>query len=102
METACGNADIGSHGSIDPIAEAFARGVEIVEPATGHGIVWINDSGRFANNAIAFLPSTDILACLDNDAAEFMPENDGIIDGPAVLRGPLVEIAATHTDGSDS
>ena len=56
METTSGDADVGRHGSIDTIAEALSRGVEIVETATRHGIVRIDHGCSFTDDSITFTP----------------------------------------------
>jgi hypothetical protein len=101
VEDARGDADVFGHGPVDPVAEAFAGVVEVVETAAGHGIVLRDDRGGLGDDAVAFLPVFDLLADLDDMAAELMTEDDGVVDRPGMIGGPLVEVRSADPDIGD-
>ena len=95
------DANKAGHGAIETIAEALACRVEIVETASTHGVVVIDDSRRFRDDTITFLPIINIRAEFDNVSAEFVTEDDGVIDRPGMIGGPLVEIASADANVGD-
>ena len=101
VKDAGGDANKAGHGAIHAIAEALACRVEIVETASTHGVVVIDDSRRFRDDTITFLPIINIRAEFDNVSAEFVTEDDGVIDRPGMLGGPLVEIASADANVGD-
>jgi hypothetical protein len=43
----------------------------------------------------------DLLADLDDMAAELMTEDDGVVDRPGMIGGPLVEVRSADPDIGD-
>jgi len=97
VKDAAGNANVLGHGTVDAIAEAFAGGVKVVEPAAGHGIVWADDGSGLGNDAVAFLPAFHIATQFDDFPSELVTENDGVVHWPGVVCGPLMKVGATYT-----
>ena len=61
----------------------------------------IDDGGRLGNNSVAFLPTGDIRTEFHDVSAKFVAEDDGIVHRPGMIPGPLVKIAAAHSDVGD-
>ena len=95
------DANKAGHGAIHAIAEALACRVEIVETASTHGVVVIDDSRRFRDDTITFLPIINIRAEFDNVSAEFVTEDDGVIDRPGMVGRPLVQVTAADPHVGD-
>ena len=83
------------------VAEAEAVRVEVVLPGAGERRIEIEHRGGLADHAVALVKFAHALARLRDDAAEFVPEHDGVIHLPTVLARVLVQVAAAHADGLD-
>jgi predicted acylesterase/phospholipase RssA len=64
-------------------------------------VVFGDDRRRFRNDSVAFLPAFHVFADLDDVPAKFMPQHDGIIDRPRMIRGPLMQVRSTDTHVSN-
>ena len=101
VEDAAGDADVLGHRAVHAIAEAFARGIEVVKPALGHRVVLGDNGGGLGDDAVTFLPAFDLFADLNDVPAELVAEHDGVVHRPAVVSGPLVKIGAADANVGD-
>ena len=101
VEDAGRDADVAGHGSVHSVAKSLAGGVEIVEPATAHGIILVDDGGGFGNNAITFLPTDHVRAEFDDISSELVPKDDRVVYRPGLVPGPLVQVAAAYSHVGD-
>jgi hypothetical protein len=60
-----------------------------------------DDRGGLGDDPIALFPILDLFADLDDVPAELMPEDDGVIDRPGMIGGPLVQVASADPDVGD-
>lgn len=98
MQAAFGDAGILGHRAVDAVTESEAVGIEIIEAGFDEGRVFGEDCGGFADDAVTFFEGFDARTGFGDDAAEFVAEDDGIIDLPALRAVVLVQIAAADAD----
>ena len=101
VQTAGRHADVLGHRAVDPVAEAFARRIEVVQPLTRHRVHGVDDRRRLADDAVAFFPAGRAGADFGDRPAEFVTQDHGVIDRPAMIRRPLVQITAADADRGD-
>ena len=93
------HADEAGHRAVDAVAEALAVGSRLYNPA-GHRVVRVDHGGRLADRPVALCASRRPFAERSQSCpGEFVAQHDGVVDGPTVVRRPLMQIAPAHADG---
>ena len=86
---------------VDAVAKSLAGGVEVVQADPRHRALSVDDGRGFAYYPVAHLPARHP-ATQDRDAsAELVAEYHRVVHRPTVVGGPLVQIAAAHSDVGD-
>ena len=101
MEDSGGHFDKLRHGSIDAVAKTFSRGVEVIESTTRHWIPRVDDCRGFTDDSVTFFPAVNVRAKFRDHSTKFVAQHDRIIDGPRMIGGPLMQVAATDADVRD-
>ena len=90
MQAARGHANERGHCAVDTVAEAEALGIEIVKTLANECGIIRENSGRFADDAVAFFEAAHATSLLGNNASEFVAEDNGKIHMPALRASVLM------------